>query len=412
VQAIGAGVTLACDQGVIRFQPTAAFQALAGEGVAALPVRQAAIQGSNTAVVLGEKLFLKGYRHLQFGTNPELEIGRFLTEVVKFANLAPVAGAVEYQAADGGRMTLALLQAHMENQGDCWRYTLNYLERFLSESRAANAPPEPVAQAHHAYLLLIRTLGQRTGELHNALSNVTGDPAFDPEPVSSADLVDWVARVQAEAETSLNQLEQRLAGLDAACLDAAKNILAQRSELSERLRSCVSGREQAVKIRCHGDYHLGQVLLAKNDFVLIDFEGEPSRTLLERRHKHSPLCDVAGMLLSFNYAAQTAMMHAAMDKSEDINRIAPLLIEWESELGRVFLAAYDDAVHGSGLIAPDASLRGLLDLFLLEKALYELRYELDNRPDWVGIPLRGILSLLQLKKTGADEGMSTGEENG
>lgn len=395
VQAIGARQTLPCEQGSIRFSPTGAFAALAGEASANLPVRPSGMQGSNTAVVLGEQLFLKGYRRLQIGTHPELEIGRFLTEVAKFPNTVPVAGAVEYQASDGSNMTLALLQGYVENQGDCWSYTLDYLGRFLEECRAAGVPPGPAAQAHGAYLVLMRTLGQRTGELHNALGTATGDPAFDPEPATTTDFAAWTQQVQAEATATLDLLERRQAGLAETVRETAQTLLARRNALAERLQACISGQVKAVKTRYHGDYHLGQVLLTQNDFVFIDFEGEPARPLAERRHKHSPLRDVAGMLRSFNYAAHAALAHVGAERPEDLARFEPLVRDWETEVGRVFLAAYDEAVRSSGLFATHASLRGLLDLFLLEKALYEVRYELDHRPDWVVIPLRGILALLQ-----------------
>jgi len=394
VEAIGLGQTLPCEQGVIRFSPTSAYAALAGKVSADLPVRPAAMQGSNTAVVLGERLFLKGYRHLQIGTQPELDIGRFLTEVAKFPHMAAVAGAVEYEAGDGNCMTLALLQGYVENQGDCWSYTQDYLGRFLEECRAAGAQPIPASQAHGAYLVLMHTLGQRTGELHNALATATGNSAFDPEPVTDTDLADWVLRVQAEAAATLDQLERRQEGLAEKVRVIAQTLLDQRNTLADRLQGCIYGQLQAVKTRYHGDYHLGQVLLTKNDFVIIDFEGEPTRLLAERRHKHSPLRDVAGMLLSFNYAAQIAFAHHSSENVEDSARFEPLLRDWEVEVERVFIKAYDETVRGSGLIAPQSSLCGLLDLFLLEKAFYEVRYELDNRPDWVVMPLRGILALL------------------
>ncbi len=180
VSAIGAEQTFTSQQGVFRFTPTRAYAALAGEEVAGLPVRPVAIQGSNTAVLLGDRLFLKGYRHLQAGMNPEFEMGRFLTEGGLYPNLAPLAGAVEYESAEGNCMTIALLQAHVENQGDCWQYTQDYLGRFLEEYRATAPYAEPTADVHAAYLLLMQKLGQRTGELHNALGMVTGDPAFRP----------------------------------------------------------------------------------------------------------------------------------------------------------------------------------------------------------------------------------------
>jgi len=396
VQAVGARDTLACEQGSIRFSLTAAFTALAGTGATMLPVRAPATQGSNTAVVLGEQLFLKGYRHLQVGTNPELEMGRFLTEVARFPNAVPVAGAVEYIANDGRSMTLALLQGYVENQGDGWNYTLGYLERFLEECCTTVAPPGPAAQAHGAYLVLMRTLGQRTGELHKALAAATGDQAFDPEPASPADLEDWHQRVRTEAEATLGSLERGSATLAEPVRAAAQMLLKQRSAIAERLQAGVKEPLQATKIRYHGDYHLGQVLLTQNDFVLIDFEGEPARQLAERSQKSSPLKDVAGMLRSFNYAAYSALARIGAERPEDWAALEPLVRDWEAEVKRVFLAAYEEAVRGSGLYPTPQSMRGLLELFVLEKAFYELRYELDHRPEWVSIPLHGILELLGL----------------
>lgn len=394
VQAIGAKQTLPCGQGSIRFLSTRAYAALAGKAPADLPVRPAARQGRNTTVALGERLFLKGYRHLQIGTQPELDIGRFLTETTRFPNMAPLAGAVEYQAGDGSCMTLALLQGYVGNQGDCWSYTLNYLDRFLEECRTAVKPPLPAAQAHGAYLILMRTLGQRTGELHKALATTTGDSAFDPEPVTDTDLADWVLRVQAEATATLNQLERRQEGLADNVRVPAQTVLAQRKALTDRIQACISGHLNAVKCRYHGDYHLGHVLLTRNDFVITGFEGEPTCPFAERRRKHSPLRDVAGMLRSFNYAAHTAVAQDNAERPEDLARLELWVGDWEAEVGRVFIKAYDETIDGSGLLATSASLCGLLDLFLLEKAFYEVRCELDNRPDWVVMPLRGILSLL------------------
>jgi maltose alpha-D-glucosyltransferase/alpha-amylase len=394
VSSIGSGETFASQQGVIRFTPTSAYAALAGETIADLSVNQVDIQGINTAVLLGERLFLKGYRHLQFGVNPELEIGRFLTEGEKFPNIAPVAGAVEYEVTGGECMTLALLQGQVENQGDFWSYTLNYLKRFLEDCRIIVTQSTPQTPPHAEYLLLIQTLGQRTGELHNALCTTTTDVAFDPEPVTDADLSAWVAHVQAETNSALYQLEHRLMELAEKDRELAQSMLAQRGALAERLQHCISEPVNTVKTRYHGDYHLGQVLLTQNDFVIIDFKGDPTRPLAERRCKHSPLRDVAGMLLSFNYAANTSMAEEITERPEDITKLKPMLRNWEVEVERVFLAAYAETVSGSGLIATPATLRGLLDLFLLEKLLYVVRHKLENRPDLVAIPLRGILEII------------------
>ncbi|CAD6879619.1 Trehalose synthase (EC 5.4.99.16) [Methylomonas albis] len=398
VQAIGNRQSLACENGTLRFSPTNAFEALAGQIADDLPVRPAIKQGRNTAIVLGKHLFLKGYRYLENGKRPEIEMGRFLTDVLGFPYIAPVAGVIEYDGGDGQNVTLALLQGYVENQGDFWSYTLEYLGRHLEDCRVVPTP-EPAEQAHTAYLVLVRKLGQRTGELHHALATPTGDPAFDPEPVTDADLADWVLRTQWEATATLDHLEHRLPGLSETVRDLAQALLLQRDALIACIRSCIRGPVKGVKTRCHGDYHLGQVLLADNDFVITDFAGDPARTLAERRFKYSPLSDVAGMLQSFDYAAHSAVQKESAERPEPTVKFEPLLRDWKAEVERVFLEAYDEVAQGSGLLAADASLRGLLELFLLEKAFYEVRHELDNRPDWMVILLRGILMSLKSAAT-------------
>jgi maltose alpha-D-glucosyltransferase/alpha-amylase len=394
-EAIRSRETLTCATGTIRFSPTDAFVSLS-KASATLSIRSLGLQGSNTTVVLAEQYFLKGYRHLEIGIHPEFEMGRFLTEVVKFPNIAPVFGLVEYEDSEGRKMTLALLQGYVRNQGDCWNYTLDYLGRFLEECRTAGEPPKPAEQAHAAYLVLIRTLGQRTGELHNALGKITGDSAFDPEPVNDSDLSNWIQHGQAEAQRTLNLLKSRELELAVSVVELAQTLLARRNALAERLQACISGSGQLklVKTRYHGNYHLGHVLLAHNDFVITDFKGDPTCTFVERHHKHSSLRDVADMLRSFSYAAHTALAHASAEQPKNMSKFEPFVREWEAEVSRVFLAAYMETV-GNSLVAPDAPLRDLLDLFILEKALYDVRNALDKRPDWVVIPLRCILSRLQ-----------------
>jgi len=341
-------------------------------------------------VTLGEQLFLKVYRRLQAGVSVELEMGRFLTEVVPFANCVPVAGAVEYLAADGTAMTLGLLQAYVANEGDGWSYTLEYLQRYLEERRATtDAPP---ADAHGAYLALLQTLGTRTAELHRALGTASGDPAFDPEPVSRDDVASWKKRVRDEAGATLDLLERARSQLPAPSREAAERLLGSRDRPLAKIDAADAPANGLLKTRYHGDYHLGQVLLAKNDFIIIDFEGEPERPLAERRRKDSPLRDVAGMLRSFDYARRSALRNAAL--GEAVAGLAPFVDAWETEARRSFLQAYDEAASAGSAAAALGAGRALLELFELEKALYELRYEIGNRPGWADIPLLGILKLI------------------
>ena len=262
VEAIGRGLELATGQGetrgTLRFAPTRAFAELAGEDFASLAVGRPQAQSSNTVVTLGDRLFLKGYRRIRPGVNPELEVGRFLTEVAHYPNCVPVAGAIEYTAADGTPMTLALLQAYVANQGDGWNYTLAYLERFFEAQRGATEAP--AADAHGAYLALAHTLGTRTAELHRALSQRTGDPAFDPEPVAADDLAHWKQRVRDEAASTFELLEKRRSQFPAPARDEMLLLLERRHKLLARVDACPPPGRGAHKIRYHGDYHLGQVL--------------------------------------------------------------------------------------------------------------------------------------------------------
>ncbi|HET7597819.1 MAG TPA: putative maltokinase, partial [Burkholderiales bacterium] len=393
VKAIGAGLEVKGARGKFRFRATRAFAQIAGRDYDALAVGRPQAQSSNTILNIADRLFLKAYRRLRAGVNPELEVGTFLTEVVRFPNCVPVAGSVEHLAEDGVRTTLVLLQAYVTNQGDGWSYTLAYLERFLEQWRnAAEPPPEDV---HGAYLALIRTLAARTAELHQAFATPTGDSAFDPEPVSEQDLEGWKTRVRDEAAATLEVLAQRLGELTLPPRTDARTLLGQRDRLMARIDACSLATARAVKSRHHGDYHLGQVLLTRNDFLITDFEGEPTRSFEERRLKNSALRDVAGMLRSFNYARWTAL-RGALRGHEDDERLAPLVADWEARVRREFLAAYEERARTGRLLDTLEAVRGLLQLFELEKALYELRYELANRPGWAAIPLQGILALAGL----------------
>jgi maltose alpha-D-glucosyltransferase/alpha-amylase len=371
VRAIGEGRSLQTEHGVLRFTPTEAFRGIAGEDLASLGLGPLHAQATNTSVTLGERLFLKCYRRLRAGVNPELEVGRFLTEVARFPNCVPVAGAVEYVPGDkeprseprSEPITLALLQAYLPNQGNGWSYTLEYLQRFLETQLGA------AEQNHGAYLLLIQTLATRTAELHRAFATVSGDPAFDPVPIEPADVQAWKESVKQEAEETL-------------LLVNSNELNEKRQKLFALIESCQGPRGAALRIRHHGDYHLGQVLVANNDFYIIDFEGEPSRPLEDSRRKHSPLRDVAGMLRSFSYAKWSATRSEALDA-------------WERQARQAFLSGYQAATQGSGLFESFDDVRGLLRLFELEKVLYELRYEFNNRPDWLQVPLAGILGMLQ-----------------
>jgi len=391
VESIGANRELATAHGKLHFRPTRAYPDLAGARPGELSVAHSRGQTSNTTVSLGERLFLKAYRRARPGVNPELEIGRFLTEVAGFRNCVPVAGALEYTASDGTPMTLALLQGYVTNQGDGWTYTLEYLEPFLDEHRTLAAPVLP-SDVHGAFLALMATLGKRTAELHLALATQSSHPDCAPEPITRTDVTAWTARAGEEATETLDRVERQRDRLPPMLRSELETLLDARKRLLARIESSAAAEVEGSKIRYHGDYHLGQVLLSKNDFVIIDFEGEPARPLAERRQKHSPLKDVAGMLRSFNYARHAALLRATEQQPESLANLAPLAQSWETQVRDTFLRAYAERVQGSELYRSFDGARPLLELFELEKAFYELRYELSHRPDWAVVPLRGILA--------------------
>jgi maltose alpha-D-glucosyltransferase / alpha-amylase len=370
VKAIGESRTLDTAHGKLAFTPSVAFGELAGGDVTGLAMGTLNTQTTNTSVALGDRLFLKCYRRLRAGLHPELEVGRFLTEKARFKNCVPLAGYVEYFGKEKEPTTVALLQAYIPNQGDAWGYTLAYLERMIETLREE--------ETHGAYLTLVQTLATRTAELHRAFALRTGDPAFEPESLTQQDVEAWRARVKGEAEQTVSRIDQ---------------IKGEKARILAFIERCAAPLGAALKTRHHGDYHLGQVLLSNNDFLIIDFEGEPSRPLEEARRKHSPIRDVAGMLRSFSYARGSTQMRERTEPGAE--RLAPALEAWEQATRRAFLKAYAAATAGSGLYASFDDVRGLLQLAEMEKVLYELRYELDNRPDWIHIPLHGLDALLK-----------------
>ena len=319
----------------------------------------------------------------------------FLTDVAHYEHSVPVAGSVEFRAKDGTVWVLALLQAQVENQGDAWNFTVDQLARMLESLRNVVAsPPDGVS----AMAERMQVLARRVAELHVALGQRTGTPAFDPEPVLPVDLIAWSNTVRDECARTLTILAQRGPHLADPWAALASRVAAAVPGLVARLVHAVEGTRGGLKTRLHGDLHLQQVLICRDDFLIIDFEGEPRRTLDERRAKHCALRDVAGMLRSFDYARHTALQQTVQNAS-DMERLGPVARQWERRMRNAFVQTYCEFSVAGGLyanVAEFAAARSLLDLFELERALYELRYELDNRPDWVGVPLAGIAALAEI----------------
>jgi maltose alpha-D-glucosyltransferase / alpha-amylase len=344
------------------------------------------------------------------GAHPDIEIGRFLVEKARFANTPPLLGAIERVGADGRTTALAAAFGFVRNQGDGWVYTVEYLQRTLDQLRLVAAAEgagsaAPADEPHAFYLAQARVLGQRTAELHRALATPTNDPAFAAEPITRADLKAWQRSVRHQAEAAFNALRQAVPALQGADRDQAQKLLARRHACHARIDALTKAETTAIKTRIHGDYHLGQVLVAQNDFYILDFEGEPARPLAERRAKSSPLKDVAGMVRSFDYAASAAVMNLADVDAGSVALVQTLAEAWRQATEQAFLETYRETIAGCpSWPEDDGVVRRLLDLFLLEKALYEICYEAANRPNWIRIPLKGVTKLLASEATPDDQG--------
>jgi maltose alpha-D-glucosyltransferase/alpha-amylase len=352
---------------------------------------------SNSSINLANRMALKIYRRLQVGINPEIEIGRFLTDVAGFANTPPLLGVVEHVAADGTTKALAVLQRYVRNQGDAWSWTLNAIGRLLdtavfTTSQDTAGPTD----AFHAYVPHMQRLGRRTAELHRALATPTDDPAFAAEPMTLTDVEAIAADAKRLAEAAFRRLAQLDPRARPATQAAAARLLAQRADVFGLIDSLTVAPVGAIKTRIHGDFHLGQVLVVKDDVIIIDFEGEPARPLDERRAKASPLRDVAGMLRSFAYAIATASRELSQ-RLPDPSAATAKLEQELSQFSQIFLDAYMSVAYGSPIWIEDAATRDrLMTLHLLAKALYEIDYEAGNRPDWIDIPIAGVQGMLAL----------------
>ena len=388
--------TLAASDGSVTFFHTRALDDVVFDGRPA--VQRLAGEQSNTSIVIGDKAILKILRRPEEGVSPEVEMGYFLTEHAGFPNSPPLLGAASAIDDTGRPMTLASLHGYVANQGDAWSWVTHYLERFLDESsllQADEVRARVEAGAHADILRFVETLGLRTGELHKALCR-GGDKDFDPEPISERDLAIWRRR-------ALEQAEGALAALRPPTFTEAAWLVEHAEQLLRHIEAILPARLNAVKIRLHGDLHLGQMLVVKNDIHIIDFEGEPERPLAERRAKNSPLRDVAGMIRSFNYAAWNTLLRIETLRPGAIDQLIPFARDWEERAVRAFLAAYMSTMEGCPALPTEArDLRRLIHLFLIEKACYEIRYEAGNRPQWLPVPVRGVISLMQGEERQAD----------
>jgi maltose alpha-D-glucosyltransferase / alpha-amylase len=396
-------------RGTVHTLQTRTFAGVRGAGD--LTVGRTSAEQSNTSLIYGDRLILKLFRRLQPGINPDFEIGRQLTERVGFPRVPAVTGAVEYRRPAEQPITIGMLQQLVESQGDGWAHAMDELSRFYDQVNARPVPdmklpetyaaleqaevPPQLQDLMRAYMRTAETLGRRTAEAHLALASDSTVKEFSPEPFTEDDLASITMDATSQAQQALEWLERRAGTLADDVAAKARELLGSRDRLLDRIRSTPALEFTASKIRVHGDYHLGQVLWAEGDFYILDFEGEPARPIDARRRKQSPLKDVAGMLRSFSYAAHAALFAHTASRPEQFARLEPWARIWQTYVSAAFLRGYFTAAGNALFVPTEPSQRDeLLELFVLDKALYELNYELNNRPDWVRIPLWGIFDQL------------------
>ena len=352
---------------------------------------------SNTSVLIGDAMVFKAIRQPQEGVSPDEEMGRFFAEQSPFPQTPRMLTTLRIENAEGsstlsGPLTVGIGHEAVNNQGDGWSFTLDYLKRFASDAALLQShEQEEALNAKHAYYFdMAQTLGERTAQMHAALAKPSAVETFAPENVSPAHRDLWLKDTLGLAEKARQLVSAAMPKLEPETAGLAQALLNEWGTVETLIRRLLPEKLQAQRIRVHGDYHLGQVLVAQSDFYIIDFEGEPARTLEERKAKHSPYKDVAGMVRSFDYAAAAALQEARTNTAEERQHVAGMLAAWRDAATQTFLAGY---ANGAASIH-DAQSQSLLRFFTLEKALYEIIYEAQNRPTWLSIPLRGVQHLL------------------
>ena len=415
LNAVACSSKLAGRKGDLLATPTSAFRGKCDSDDLQIESSVSRAEQSNTSIIYGDRYIFKLFRKIEPGINPDIEIGAFLTEH-GFRNTPAVLGTLEYRTRSGGvSYSAGILQQFVCNQGDAWKFTLDSLSGYFERALAAGdqAPGLPIAHPldlmeHELpanasalfgeYLESARLLGVRTAEMHAALADANGGPDFRPEPFTPQDGERLYEEMLAQADITFGLLRRKQATLTDTAAESGNTVLQHEQRVTQSFAPLRDSRINTARIRFHGDYHLGQVLWTGADFMIIDFEGEPARPLRERRSKTLAMRDVAGMIRSFQYAAYAALfgqVSGVPTKPEAMNAIESWAAFWTAWISATYLQGYFTTAGQQSFVPTDPAERHLLfDSFLLHKALYEVSYELNNRPDWVRIPLRGILSLL------------------
>ena len=394
--------TLDSPAGQLEFRATERFAREPHLDVAKVEIN--AGEQSNSSVIIDDKVVLKLYRRLG-GSSAEVEMGRFLTDSAGYANTPALLGTIELRDKEE-HATVAVLHAFVGNQGDDWKHTNAYLDRLLEEARllVAGAPAEAQdASRHAAYLNRVRQIGRRTAELHLALSSRSDVAGFAPEPVTGADIAAWRDRLATAMDKMFDDLALRQDGLEATAQSWANRLLAARGEAVSVMRALLPDGLDIDKIRHHGDLHLGQILIVKDDAFIIDFEGEPAADPADRRRLAPAARDIAGLIRSFDYAAESAVGRVVSTSPEDRWRLTQALDGWQRQAVGALTSAVRE-VCGEGRLWPaDATLaERLTRFFIVDKAVYEIGYEFKNRPDWVHVPLAGLWRALFPVEGGAE----------
>lgn len=409
--------TLKGPGGDIIASSTKPFKKIMEESKGRLDPKVLELEKNNTSVVFGKSFILKIFRRLEWGTNPDLEISRFLNEH-SFPYTPPLVGMAEYYYPRGEPVTLALLYGYVPNQGDAWAYTLDFLQQFFERALATGIPREQVPMVKDSladylslrksplaseligpYLASVQRMGEITASLHKTLASDPDDKNFAPVPFDPHYQRSLYQSVRSLAARTFTDLKNHLSNLSQDTLVAAQRVIKMEKEILSRLNALLGENISATRIRCHGDYNLEQLLYTGKDFVVIDFEGEPNRPWSERKLKRSPFRDVGSMLRSFHYAAFASLFS---EKAKDLSAHdgLPLMIRWAhfwyQWVSGTFIRSYLRNIESDRLLPKDPKqLEILLAAELLEKCLYEIDYEINFRPDWVHIPLQGILQLMK-----------------
>lgn len=369
-----------------------------------IEIKHLGVEQSNSSLIVGDHLMLKLIRKVAPGIHPEVEMGRYLAQA-GFANIAATHAVAQRVAADGTPHVLMLVQQHIHNQGDAWTWSLDGLDRVTRDLLSGGiSDVENEFTAMGDLTAFAGVLGKRLGEMHLVLAQPTEDAAFAPETVDAQAAKELAHRVRVQVDGALDTLQGMGDQLDATGKELLQRLVGKREALAKRIEALAADVEGGLRIRVHGDLHLGQVLVAQDDAILIDFEGEPARSLEERRGKYGPHKDVAGVLRSFDYAAAmvTQSSNAGADTSEEHLQLRAKAAEtYRNASYAAFLEGYRTAAADIGHQWSERGEQAALDLYSLEKAVYEIGYEAANRPTWINIPLRGVAAIVETLLSGA-----------